>query len=304
MQAVHTGNREVEINLHNHNLCFGVAKGEDGKWGTYDSQAFYDHQTSADNIYKTELACNLKELGYGIEQIRDVSSMGEESGVVSFEISGISRELIESLSTRRMQILEYEMEHGVNRQAACLATRKHKDEPGFDELQKMWGDTLALLNEKSPGLVPTIADLKLKADIDMRVDDDHKVLHKLHATDAVFKQDDLVSMMARENIGKMRLDEILNEVERFKGSAGIAVIAPQKLAKEDGGEKLSRKYTEVGYAAQWLVKMERDIIDGVKERSSEEHQKVSESLAEEKILAFEAREGIELSSEQKMLLNM
>jgi len=299
MQAVHTGSRELEMNLHTHNLCFGVAKGEDGKWGTYDSQAFYDHQTSADNIYKTELACSLRELGYGIEQIRAVNSMGEETGVVSFEISGISRELIESQSTRRKQILEYEMEHGVNRQAACLATRKHKDEPCFDELQKMWGDTLALLNEKSPGLVPTIADLKIKADINMRVDDDQKVLNKLHATEAVFKQVDLVSMIASENMGKMRLGEVLIEVENFKVRAGVAVIAPQKLAKEDRGDKLSRKYTEVGYAAQWMVEMERNIINGVKERSSEDYQKVSESLTDDKILAFEAREGFKLSAEQK-----
>ncbi|WP_423162586.1 MobF family relaxase [Stenotrophomonas maltophilia] len=299
MQADHMGNRNLEPNLHTHNLCFGISKGVDGQYGTFDAQELYRHQKAADQIYKSELAMNLRELKYGIEQLREVDALGEETGNVSFEISGISRELIELNSTRRAEILKYELEHGVDRQAACLATRRHKDEPAFDELQAMWTDTLNTIKQERAELVPSIQQLKSTADKNMRIDDDAEILKRLHKTDSVFTQCHLIEAIAKENMGKVRFSDVIEKVEEFKSRTQLVEIEPEKIAAADAGESLSRRNTEVRYAAGWMVEWEKEIINGVMARQDEDHQRIPQVNVEDAIAAYESRKNFTVTDEQR-----
>lgn len=299
MQADHMGNRNLEPNLHTHNLCFGISKGVDGQYGTFDAQEIYRHQKAADQIYKSELAMNLRELKYGIEQLREVDALGEETGNVSFEISGISRELIELNSSRRAEILKYELEHGVDRQAACLATRRHKDEPAFDELQAMWTDTLNTIKQERAELVPSIQQLKSTADKNMRIDEDAEILKRLHKTDSVFTQCHLIEAIAKENMGKVRFSDVLEKVEEFKSRTQLVEIEPEKIAAADAGESLSRRNTEVRYAAGWMVEWEKEIINGVMARQDEDHQRIPQVNVEDAIAAYESRKNFTVTDEQR-----
>lgn len=299
MQADHMGNRNLEPNIHTHNLCFGISKGVDGQYGTFDAQELYRHQKAADQIYKNELAMNLRELKYGIEQLREVDALGEETGNVSFEISGISRELIDLNSSRRAEILKYELEHGVDRQAACLATRQHKDEPAFEELQAMWTDTLNSIQQESAGLVPSIQQLKSTSDKNMRVDEDEEILKRLHKTDSVFTECNLIEAIAKENMGKVRFSDVIERVEEFKSRMQLVEIAPERIAAADAGGALSRRNTEVRYAAGWMVEWEREIVSGVTARQEEEHQKIPLNKVEECIAAYESRKNFTVTDEQR-----
>ncbi|WP_164076389.1 MobF family relaxase [Stenotrophomonas maltophilia] len=299
MQAVHTGNRNLECNVHTHNLLFGIAKGVDGQYGAFDAQEIYRHQKAADQIYKSELAMNLRELKYGIEQLREVDALGEETGNVSFEISGISRELIELNSSRRTEILKYELEHGVDRQAACLATRQHKDEPAFDELQAMWTDTFNKIKQERAELVPSIQQLKSTADKNMRIDEDAEILKRLHKTDSVFTECHLIEAIAKENMGKVRFSDVIEKAEEFKSRMQLVEIAPEKIASADAGESLSRRNTEVRYAAGWMVEWEREIINGVMARQDEDHQKIPQVNVEGAIASYESRKKFTVTDEQR-----
>ncbi|HIE4341167.1 TPA: MobF family relaxase [Stenotrophomonas maltophilia] len=299
MQADHMGNRNLEPNIHTHNLCFGISKGVDGQYGTFDAQELYRHQKAADQIYKNELAMNLRELKYGIEQLREVDALGEETGNVLFEISGISRELIELNSSRRAEILKYELEHGVDRQAACLATRQHKDEPAFDELQAMWTDTLNSIKQERAELVPSIQQLKSTGDKNMRIDEDEEILKRLHKADSVFTECHLIEAIAKENMGKVRFSDVTEKVEEFKSRMQLVEIAPEKIAASDAGESLSRRNTEVRYAAGWMVEWEREIVSGVTARQEEEYQKIPLNKVEECIAAYELRKNFTVTDEQR-----
>ncbi|MBA0429420.1 conjugal transfer protein TraA [Stenotrophomonas maltophilia] len=299
MQADHMGNRNLEPNIHTHNLCFGISKGVDGKYGTFDAQELYRHQKAADQIYKNELAMNLRELKYGIEQLREVDVLGEETANVSFEISGISRELIDLNSSRRAEILKYELEHGVDRQAACLATRQHKDEPAFDELQAMWTVTLNSIQQERAELVPSIQQLKSTGDKNMRIDEGAEILKRLHKTDSVFTECHLIEAIAKENMGKVRLPDVVEKVKEFKSRMQLVEIAPEKIAAADAGETLSRRNTEVRYAAGWMVEWEREIVSGVTARQGEEHQKIPLDKVEECIAAYESRKDFTVTGEQR-----
>ncbi|WP_373926412.1 relaxase domain-containing protein, partial [Enterobacter hormaechei] len=63
--ADHVSNRNVQCDLHTHHLAFGISKGEDGQWGTFDAIEIYRHRHAADHLYKVELYAAMKALGYG-----------------------------------------------------------------------------------------------------------------------------------------------------------------------------------------------------------------------------------------------
>ncbi|HID9426656.1 TPA: relaxase domain-containing protein [Stenotrophomonas maltophilia] len=45
--ADHVSNRNVEPDLHTHHLVYGISRGEDGRWGTYDAIEIYRHTPAA-----------------------------------------------------------------------------------------------------------------------------------------------------------------------------------------------------------------------------------------------------------------
>ncbi|WP_251269186.1 relaxase domain-containing protein, partial [Enterobacter hormaechei] len=72
----------MESDLHTHHLAFGVSKGEDGRWGTFDAIEIYRHRHAADHLYKAELYSAMKALGYGVQREREVDVMGHETGQI------------------------------------------------------------------------------------------------------------------------------------------------------------------------------------------------------------------------------
>src|SRR5690606_8336765 len=105
---------------------------------------------------------------------------------------------IEMFSTRWQEIVDYASEHGVDRQAACLAARKHKDEPAPEEMMEMWTQTIAAINEQTPGRIPTIEQLMAQGDRMMRQDDDKAILERLHTTESYFCDHNLVERLGME----------------------------------------------------------------------------------------------------------
>lgn len=299
MQADHVGNRNLEMNLHTHSLILGVSQGEDGDWGTFDAQEIYRHRMASDQVYKNELAMNLRELGYGIEQLRMLDDDGKETGMVSFEVAGIDRELIETFSSRRQEILDYEAAHGVDRQAACLATRKHKDEPSPEEMDRMWKDTMAAINAEQPGRIPTIEQLKQEGDRAMRRDEDKVILERLHEAESYFTDHDLVDRLGQEYMGQLRLPQLLEKVEEFKRSNKLSRIEPAKIAEEDRGASMGRIHTEERFAAPWMVEWEKEVVHRVASRAQEDEQKVDKQAVDAGIAAYEKRKGFTLSGEQR-----
>lgn len=299
MQADHVTNRDLSPNLHTHNLIFGVSQGVDGQWGTFDALELYRHRMAADQVYKSELAMNLHELGYGIEQQRILNDEGKETGIVSFEVAGFSQEFIDIHSTRRQAILAYEQEHGVSRQAACLATRKHKDEPAPEEMQRMWKDTMAVLEQENPGMVPRIERLRQEKDRDMRQDTPEVILERLHDNEAVFCDHDLIHRLGQEHMGKARLSDLEQMAKEFKSNMGLVKIDAAKIADEDRGTSLARVNTETRFAAPWMVQWESEVIHRVKSREGEEHQKLQAKTVDLAIQSYEERKGFRLSDEQR-----
>ena len=133
-------NGVVDSQLHTHAAVLNVTQRPDGKFVSANLGGEDGWIKSDGAYYRNELAANLRELGYGIDQTQD-----------SFEIAGITREMIDAFSHRSQQV-ESELEkQGKNRAtasaeektAANLKTRTGKTHQSSEELNKEWGDRAA-----------------------------------------------------------------------------------------------------------------------------------------------------------------
>ena len=287
----HTSSRNLDPNLHDHVLIYNVAERKDGSWGTFDAKELYRNIRAADAIYQNELACNMREKGYGIRQFEETQITGEV--VRRFGIRGIGEELCQAFSTRRAEILEHVAKFGGDTQTACLATRKDKEEPSQEEQRVMW-------EKVAQSLGPDLADLskikELQGDIrlpDTGLADLHR---KLHENEAIVCQHDLIKTIGIENMGFMRTEQIFSAVEEFKQS--LMTVDAKRIHKDDQGKTLAREYSEVRYQSPAMRETELGIIKGALRRQDETRLRLRPESTEKAIAKYEEINGFQLSPEQ------
>ncbi len=298
--ADHVSNRNVESDLHTHHLVFGVSRGEDGRWGTYDAIEIYRHTRAADHLYKAELYNAMKALGYGIQREREVDVMGHETGQILTTIAGIDRELVLKMKTRRQEILDYVKEHpNASHDEACKATRKKKEEPPFEQVVKDWQQTLSNIAKEHPELVPTTQSLKQTKGQHLDPHTFDEVLKRMHENEAMFCEHNLVRELGMEFAGQKNSEEVLQMVKEFTEQDDLVRVKPEYLHKEDRGARLARRHSEDRFSATWMVELEAEIIRRSKERESETDLKLFRSTVDREIAAYEKRKGFTLTEEQK-----
>jgi conjugative relaxase-like TrwC/TraI family protein len=298
--ADHTSNRNVQCDLHTHHLVFGVSKGEDGKWGTFDAIEIYRHRHAADHLYKAELYSAMKALGYNIHREREVDVQGRETGQILTSIAGIDRELVLQTKTRRQEILDYVKEHpSASHDEACKATRKKKEEPPFEQVVKDWQQTFANIARERPDLVPTTQSLKQTQGQHLDPHTFDEVLKRMHENEAMFCEHDLVKELGMEFAGQKSAVEVLKMVEEFTQQDDLVRVKAEHLHEDDRGDRLARKHREDRFCATWMVEWEAEIIRRSKERENETDLKLFRSTVDREIAAYEKRKGFTLTEEQK-----
>ena len=91
----HDTSRNLDPQLHTHAVVANMVQGGDSKWRTMVNDGLYRNKMAIGAVYWAELAQGLKDLGYGIEKTH---------GDGRFEITGVSRDVVEGFSTRRAAI--------------------------------------------------------------------------------------------------------------------------------------------------------------------------------------------------------
>ncbi len=137
----HEVNRNQEPNLHDHLVIFNRTKCSDGRERAIDNRSLVENKYHFDLVYKTELAKLAQEKGYEVKA-------DHQKG--TFELKGISREMIETFSSRRMEIVRKIEGWGKDpaqanrdiRDAACQLTRDAKRSCDKDMLRASWRETM------------------------------------------------------------------------------------------------------------------------------------------------------------------
>lgn len=110
----HTTSRDLDPQTHTHLVIANATKTAGGHWRSVSNELIYDNQKLLGQIYDSELAANLRGLGYRLEATPEGR----------WEIAGVSRGQVEHFSQRSQAIAERLERFGLKRGTASAAERE------------------------------------------------------------------------------------------------------------------------------------------------------------------------------------
>jgi len=289
---------EMGPNLHTHNLLYNLSLGTDGGEASLDASEIFRYRKSMDEVYKTELYHGMKALGYQVDRIRELDDDGQETGRVYARIAGLGEEVTDRYGNRRKELLAYAAKHNVSNQQATLATRKDKDEPPYHELIEHWQETLKGFDVSTESLKQAKGNAH-----EMEHKSPAELLERLHATDAIFCDHNLIEILGQEYAGSVSVPELYELVEAFKQDNGLVRVNPMQLHDDDKGDSLARRHTQERYCAPWMLKIEQEVVANAIERANETHHHVPQAELDRVVEDYEKTKGFQLSKEQRAALN-
>jgi len=128
----HYTSREGDPQLHSHVVISNFSVRNDGTVGTIDSRTFYEHKMAAGALYQVEMAYQMKQLGYEVEQ-------GTKG---TFRLADVSKEAERVFSKRDAQIdnlvKEREIHSYAGTRGIVLSTRAQKVNCDLMERENTW----------------------------------------------------------------------------------------------------------------------------------------------------------------------
>lgn len=206
----HVSSRELDPQLHTHCLVMNFTAKENGDIRAMDFGEIYDSKMLLGQIYRSELACNLKALGYEIES--------DSKGL--FEIKGMPSELISEFSIRSGQIKERFEElkqqfptanYAELKAMATIDTRKVKDEPSMDELKKSWDERIQGINKQKLAHELISNKEKVGSDINMII---NRAVNIATEHEAVAKREDILRVATKISLGEYRVSELQKALDK------------------------------------------------------------------------------------------
>lgn len=156
----HDMSRAQDPNLHTHAVVLNATQRPDGQWRALEQTDFYRQQKLMGAMYRTELALEVKKLGY---DVRLTHNDGR------FELAHINGEQVAAFSTRSQAIESALAAHGKTREDASarekevanLATRDKKPEVDRPALRAAWQEKSQVLGVNyQPSLVASHVDTR------------------------------------------------------------------------------------------------------------------------------------------------
>ncbi|MFA7584957.1 MAG: MobF family relaxase [Novosphingobium sp.] len=128
--------RDLDPHLHTHVVVLNMTNREaDGPMASLETRAMFTEQMVAGQVYRNELARDLREQGFEIE-------FDPRRGL--FEIAGVPKDFIHDTSQRSQKIDAHAQEHGLAGQAARRAsfyeTRGAKVKVRLDDMKEQWAE--------------------------------------------------------------------------------------------------------------------------------------------------------------------
>jgi conjugative relaxase-like TrwC/TraI family protein len=267
-EFTHDTSRALDPQLHTHNVVCNVTKTPDGKYKALESLEMVRAIRYAGKVYHNEMAAKCRELGYETVETHD-----KKGNIVWYDLKGVSGEIMERFSKRRIQIekaeAEFIAEHGrkptlSENNELSVSTRSEKMKTSTREkVRELQMGQLSHLEEKQ--LYAAVERTKkhgsaaILLDRERTVEQVRKVAEELYERESVLKRDKILAEVLNRNLGKVDLS-VLKE----------AVKAAPELRNLGGNE--ANPY----YAPETVIERELSAI-----RSVEEQQGIFEAIAPE-----------------------
>ncbi len=269
----HDTSRNLDPALHTHSVIANMLLGADGKWRTMANERLYASKMLLGALYRSELAGELKKLGYRIEKTHADGR---------FEIGDVSREVIEAFSMRRaeieaaMEVRGYgataENQHLARR--AALMTRAHKRDVDKEALRGVWAKQASALGLDAKALVAETKERALHGpenggararEAEPAKEAVEWALAHLSERDAVFARTDLLAAALAHGPGAASIGAVERVVEGLKREGrvhdapalkgGGGLTTDKAVARERETIALMRAGSGRGKAAMrgWMV---------------------------------------------------
>ena len=160
----HDVSRALDPAVHSHISTFNCTQTKDGAWKALQSAPLFERRKLLSEILLGKLASGARALGYDVVQTKD-----------GFEISGISQELIDTLSKGKSKIdaemskllgTKGEAGHAAVRAVVAHQVRDAKVELNAEALQKRWRDEIG--KEAHAGLMALVTNARKKQPLPLR----------------------------------------------------------------------------------------------------------------------------------------
>ncbi|TAM18240.1 MAG: hypothetical protein EPN68_14855 [Rhodanobacter sp.] len=292
----HFASREQDPQLHVHNVVYNVAMGEDGKFRTLETRGMMAARKDADRLATAHLAHLVRGMGYEVESVDLLDRKGNASGATSWTLAGMDKDMERAWSKRRVMIEDYLAEHpGATAQAACLATRKGKDEPPLATLASMWREEIAaeaaVQGWKGTAQEYRRADL-VAPTIDWRTWDVGALVDGIH--DQVKQAS--VPLSAIEAAVAMKATALDIDTTRAIAQEIAAEHFVEIGARGDAQADFEKRRTL--YASHRWLGMERGIIGLAHASKDDRHHAVPAAVIDEQVVAFQSSKGFTMANEQ------
>jgi conjugative relaxase-like TrwC/TraI family protein len=133
----HNVSRNLDPQLHTHAVIINATKTADGTWRSAEFYKVFSGKMNLGKLYRNELARNLRDIGYTIEQTH---SDGR------FELKEINSEIRKHFSTRRAEIelklLDSKEQNAKTSANVSLLTRKVKQDVDRNLLKENWKERI------------------------------------------------------------------------------------------------------------------------------------------------------------------
>ena len=194
----HFTSREGDPQLHSHVVISNFSVRTDGTVGTIDSRTFYEHKMAAGALYQVEMAFQMKQLGYEIEQ-------GTKG---TFRLSDVSKEAEHVFSKRDQQIdnlvREREIHSYAGMRGIVLSTRANKVICDLNERESTWKEEARENNIHLDANRNRVQHAVGKTEAEILTECGEKLTQK-HST---FKEKDLLREAAIASFGYRNAQEV------------------------------------------------------------------------------------------------
>jgi len=209
----HFTSREQDPQLHTHAVIANATTDKTGFWKCALFDEIYENKKLIGAIYRSELAIKAKELGYKIE-VKGKDSL--------FELKGVSKELMDTFSTRSKQIREKAGEDASQKrlEQITLKTRIRKKEN--ENLREFWqGKIQENINAQNPSQYQKISIPKAPQ-IDLTKNNLHQIqsqsvlakeavdyaINHLSERKTVFSGNEIAEIALNDKLSLISIDDI------------------------------------------------------------------------------------------------
>ena len=231
-EFTHDTSRELDPQLHTHNVVCNVTRSHDGKFKALETLEMCRAIRYAGKVYHNAMALKCRELGYDTVNVRD-----KKENIVWYDLKCVPDEIMERFSKRRIQIEKAETEfiaqHGrkptlSENNDLSLSTRSGKMKNSTKEKVRefQFGQ---LSHQEEEELYAAVKYAKARGTLacilgrEETVEQLRKVLEELYERESVLKQDKLLAEVLNRNLGKVDLEvlkESIQEVRELRNLGG------------------------------------------------------------------------------------